>query len=448
MTLRDYVDVLRNWWKAIAALTLVGVLAGVVLALVLPPKYEATSELYVSIPTSDSATELNQAATYLSRELKSYATVATSPYVLEPVRKATGVDKTVAELEEMLDVTNPTATSIIQIDATADSPEEAQIVANGVADQLTEGVGTLSPEVANREGTVQATVLSKAQVPDETTGLPTWSYPLIGLGVGALLGVVLAFVLGSLNSRPRTVEELRRVPGATLAVSVPRLKRLSDARSFEPGALEQSASDEAAPHVTALRSRLQQRHASVLPQTDGCAVLVVAGTRAGDGASTVALELARSFVGLGSRVALVDAHLSDRGVTELLEQQNHPGLSDLVEDRAVAQQGVVRLGPGLTFLPAGPPTSRSSDLVCSEPMESLIRDLRSEFDVVILDCPPLSESADAAVLGELSDEILLVAVPGRVSAEQLQTSVDAFRGAPVSLVANKVRASRGRPGLV
>ena len=81
-------------------------------------------------------------------------------------------------------------------------------------------------------------------------------------------------------------------------------------------------------------------------------------------------------------------------------------------------------------------------------MESLIRDLRSEFDVVILDCPPLSESADAAVLGELSDEILLVAVPGRVSAEQLQTSVDAFRGAPVSLVANKVRASRGRPGLV
>ncbi|WP_158591158.1 polysaccharide biosynthesis tyrosine autokinase [Kocuria tytonis] len=448
MTLRDYVDVMKRWWKVIAALTLVGALAGGLLSLVLPAKYVATAQLYVSIPTSDSATELNQAATYLSRELKSYATVATSPYVLEPVAKDTGVGKSVADLQSMLDVTNPTATSIIQVDASAETPDEAEKVANGVAKELTEGVGSLSPEVANRAGAVKATVLSKAQRPDKASGIPSWTYPLIGLAVGALIGVVLAFIMGSLVRRPRTAEELRRIPGASLVASVPRVKTLSDARSFEPAALERSASGESTPQITALRSRLQQRHAEVLPQVDGCAVLTVTGDRSGDGATTVALELARSFVGLGSRVALVDAHLADRGMTELLAQQTHLGICDLVEHRAPANQSTVQLEQGLTFLPAGSPTSRSSDLVCSEPMVALIQELRAEFDVVILDCSPLGESADAVVLGELSDEILLVTVPGGVSSDRLQTAVEGFRGAPVSIVANKVRSSRGRSGLV
>ncbi|MBN6812542.1 polysaccharide biosynthesis tyrosine autokinase [Kocuria marina] len=448
MTLHDYVDILKKWWKTVITLTAVGLLAGGIYALVSPDTYKATSSLYVSIPASDSATELNQAATYLSRELKSYATVATSPYILKPVVEDTGVDKTVAQLQDMLDVTNPTATSIIQVDATADSPQEAQTVANGVADQLTRGVGSLSPEVANRGGAVQATVLSRAQLPDETSGLPSWLYPLFGVVGGALLGVILAFVLESLVRRPRTTTELRRVPGASLVASVPRLKHRTDARSFFPAGGESAPAREVSPHVTSLRSRIQQGHAEVLPHVAGCAVLVVTGQRSGDGATTVAVELARSFAGLGSRVALVDANLSDRGATVLLAQHNHLGVSDLVERRAGADQSTVRLEMGLTFLPAGTPTPRPSDLVCSEPMAALVGELRSEFDVVVLDCSPLQDSVDAAVLGELADEVLLVTVPGKTSTDQLQFSVQGFRETPVALVANQVRPSRAHSGVL
>ena len=110
MSLHDYVDILKKWWKVILTFTMVGLVAGGIFAMTSPDKYEATSSLYVSIPTSDSATELNQAATYLARELKSYATVATSPYILKPVIEDKGVDKTVGALQDMVDVTNPTAT--------------------------------------------------------------------------------------------------------------------------------------------------------------------------------------------------------------------------------------------------------------------------------------------------------------------------------------------------
>ena len=448
MTLRDYVDILKKWWKVIAALSVVGLLAGGILAVAMPSKYEATAQLYVSIPTSDSATELNQAATYLARELKSYTTVATSPYVLEPVRRNTGMNDSVSELQDMLDVTNPTATSVIQVSATADSPEDAQTLANGVVRELTKGVESLSPEVANRQGAVRAKVLSEAQRPDKTSGIPAWVWPPAGLVAGALLGVVAAMVLESLVRRPRTITELRTVPGAALTATLPRMKHVSDARSFDPVVAEQVPAVQNTPQITAMRARLQQRHPEVLPHNTGCAVLAVTGTRRGDGATTVAVELARSFAALGSRVALLDAHLSDRGGTLLLAQQEQPGISDLLERRAAAEQSVVRLDARLTFLPAGSPTERASDLVCSEPMGSLVNDLRTEFDVVIVDCPPLDESADAVVLGELADEILLVTVPGRVTADALQNSVAQLRGAPVSLVANKVRSARGSSGLV
>ena len=448
MTLRDYVDILKKWWKVIAALSVVGLLAGGILAVAMPSKYEATAQLYVSIPTSDSATELNQAATYLARELKSYTTVATSPYVLEPVRRNTGMNDSVSELQDMLDVTNPTATSVIQVSATADSPEDAQTLANGVVRELTKGVESLSPEVANRQGAVRAKVLSEAQRPDKTSGIPAWVWPPAGLVAGALLGVVAAMVLESLVRRPRTITELRTVPGAALTATLPRMKHVSDARSFDPVVAEQVPAVQNTPQITAMRARLQQRHPEVLPHNTGCAVLAVTGTRRGDGATTVAVELARSFAALGSRVALLDAHLSDRGGTLLLAQQEQPGISDLLERRAAAEQSAVRLDARLTFLPAGSPTERASDLVCSEPMGSLVDDLRTEFDVVIVDCPPLDESADAVVLGELADEILLVTVPGRVTADALQNSVAQLRGAPVSLVANKVRSARGSSGLV
>ncbi|MDO4920111.1 polysaccharide biosynthesis tyrosine autokinase [Kocuria sp.] len=448
MTLRDYVDILKKWWTVIAALALVGAVVGGAAALMVPTKYQSSSQLYVSIPTNDSATELNQAATYLSRELKSYTTVATSPYVLDPVRRDTGLDDSVEQLQAMLDVTNPTATSVIQVSATADTPEKAQTLANGVAEQLTKGVGSLSPEVANRSGAVKAEVLSKAERPEASTGLPSWVYPVGGIVLGALVGTVLAFILESLVRRPRTVRDLRDVPGVTLAASVPRLKHRSDARTFDPAAAGSTGSEESTPQITALRSRLQQRHAEVLPHVEGSAVVAVTGSRTGDGASTVALELARSFAGLGSRVVLVDAHLSDRGLTTLLAQGSHLGISDIVQQWGLAEQSAVQLQQGLTFLPAGSATTRPSDLVCSESMVTLLRDLEREFDVVILDCSPLSESADAAVLGELSDEVLLVTVPGHVATEQLQNSVESFRGSRVSVVANKVRSSRGRSGLL
>ena len=147
-------------------------------------------------------------------------------------------------------------------------------------------------------------------------------------------------------------------------------------------------------------------------------------------------------------MALVDANLSDRGATVLLAQHNHLGVSDLVERRAGADQSTVRLEMGLTFLPAGTPTPRPSDLVCSEPMAALVGELRSEFDVVVLDCSPLQDSVDAAVLGELADEVLLVTVPGKTSTDQLQFSVQGFRETPVALVANQVRPSRAHSGVL
>ncbi|MDO5367531.1 polysaccharide biosynthesis tyrosine autokinase [Kocuria sp.] len=450
MTLRDYFDVLRKRWLVVAGLMLVGLLVGGVIALVIPPKYQATAQLYVAIPTSDSAAELNQAATYLSRELKSYATLATTPFVLEPVADRPDVNESVAALEGMLSVTNPTATSLIDVAATAETPEKAQTVANAVADELTRGVSTLSPSVEGRDSTVRATTISRAELPASSSGLPAWSYPLIGLASGAVLGAILAFLVEGLDRRPRTVQDLRQVRGAILAGAIPRLKQLSTrglAQSSSHGSRGETTGVADQPRVpqqlVSLRSVLQRHHPEVLPHVPGSAVLLVTGSRHRDGATTVASELARSYADLGSRVVLVDAHLQNRGLSELLGEDMQVGVADIAGGSAKAEETAVKLGPNLMFIPAGTETVRPSDVVCSERMNVLIGELRDEFDVVVIDCSPLTETADSVVLSRASDVVLLVTVPGGTPMGRLQQAVDGYGDTQVALVANRSGHHRG-----
>lgn len=438
MTLRDYFDVLRKRWLVVAAVALVGLIGGAVIALTVPSKYEATAQLYVSVPVSDSAVELNQASTYLARELTSYAALATTPLVLEPVTESDDTDQTVTELQGMLEVTNPTATSLLEVTASAQEPEDAADLANAVAEELTHGISTVSPQVQGEAGTVEATLVSRAQAPNTTSGLPLSAYPAIGLAAGLVVGMILALLIDGLDNRPRTVSDLHRLRGAPALATIPRLKRHSPVLS--PAA--QSDGDEhdrvslAQPFVS-LRAHLQRSHPEVLPNAAGSAVFLVTGSRGGDGASTTALGLARSFAHLGSRVVLVDAHLTDGGITDLVGQNSRPGIVNIVSGLTRAEECVVELEANLRFLPAGDRTNRPSDVACSQRLRQLIGDLSQEFDVVIIDCASAEEAADGAVLASACDSILLVTVPGRTATEQLQATVDVFGDRPVHIVANR-----------
>ncbi|MDR3701271.1 MAG: polysaccharide biosynthesis tyrosine autokinase [Candidatus Sulfopaludibacter sp.] len=148
-------------------------------------------------------------------------------------------------------------------------------------------------------------------------------------------------------------------------------------------------------------------------------VLVVTSLSPGEGKTTVASNLAISLAGVAGKVLLIDgdrrrARLhtvfgceNDRGIADLLNPDGAPNVS--VED-CIVQTAV----PNLCLLPSGGRGLSSSDLLYSPRMSKLIGDLRRQFNVVLIDTPPLLNLADARVLGRISDGVILVIRAGRV----------------------------------
>lgn len=170
-----------------------------------------------------------------------------------------------------------------------------------------------------------------------------------------------------------------------------------------------------------------------------------------DGKTTVASNLAAIMSQSGKKVILVDADLRRPRVHEYTGASNDKGLGDLLGAMQDADfkdylQKVDKL-PNLNVLPSGSLPENPTDLLGSENMSNLVRQMSDSYDWVVIDCPPMLV-ADPQVLLALSDTVLLVLVPGQTQREvvkALKEQLDRSGARLLGVVFNRLKYSR-RPG--
>lgn len=162
-------------------------------------------------------------------------------------------------------------------------------------------------------------------------------------------------------------------------------------------------------------------------------VIGLTSPRSGGGTTLSAANLAISFARQGERVALVDADLREGDLFRLVRGARAPGLGDVLAGTVPLETALQELdldhstGRGITFLPSGNHRSDASDLLASEAMGSLIRELRARFDRIILDTPALHQVADGALVGAHGDALILVIRWGWTDRGVLQQTVTRLR---------------------
>ena len=147
---------------------------------------------------------------------------------------------------------------------------------------------------------------------------------------------------------------------------------------------------------------------------------VIAVTSAGpcEGKTTVASNLALALAEIGRRVLLIDADLRQPRLHEIFKVSNEWGLSDLLAGTKPSEGEalVIRTSyGGLHVLPAGSAPSRISHLLHSPRALELLQKMRREFDMVLIDTPPMLQMPDARVLGRLVDGVILVVRSARTN---------------------------------
>lgn len=175
-----------------------------------------------------------------------------------------------------------------------------------------------------------------------------------------------------------------------------------------------------------------------LEHSEDTRVIVVTSPLPRDGKTTSAINLAYTLLEAGRRVLLIDADLRRGSIGSRLGATWGPGLAEVLRDAVPLEQAVRRLeveGVGqLAFLTAGVLPEEPARLLAAERMRLLISQVRQQYDAVILDSPPLNVVPDAALLGSLSDGVLIVARAGATAPEALAFTVEQLRNVRAPLL--------------
>jgi len=136
--------------------------------------------------------------------------------------------------------------------------------------------------------------------------------------------------------------------------------------------------------------------------------LAVVGSGRAEGRSLLAAELALAFAQLGRRTLLVDADMRNPSQHFLFQTNNTFGLADSIRDARPGLIHDVAGFPSMALLTAGVPTSNPSELLAGPRFERLNRLWGDQFEVIIMDTPPISEFSDGLSVATLAGRVLVV----------------------------------------
>jgi capsular exopolysaccharide synthesis family protein len=276
-------------------------------------------------------------------------------------------------------------------------------------------------------------VLDRAAKPERVLHNTLLGLLLLGLVGGMGAGVGGAILLDRFDQRVRHPDQVTREMGLTILGAVPHVGT---------GKLAEADTNQVMEAVRGLRLSVANAYGAAGPL-----VLTITSPGPGDGKSFISSNLALSFSDNGHRTLLVDGDARRGRLQELFKVARKPGLTDFLMGQAKMEQLVHTTSfNGLSLIPCGTRTSEAPELLGSPAMQQLMAGLKSSYDVIIVDSPPLGAGVDPYVLSTLTGHALIVLRTGVSNRAFAEAKLDMLERLPVRIlgaVLNDVKKNQG-----
>lgn len=305
-----------------------------------------------------------------------------------------------------------------------------------VYNRLYTSVKEASIAAASKSSNIQ--IVSKARVLENPTSPNALLNLALGMFVGIVGGMVLAFANEGLDRTIHTPEEVRRFTGQSPMSIVPLLHSIESKRFgwskpiplFPLKALPAQNRDSVfvlaspwSPQAEAVRS-LKSSILLAKAKQPSLVILVVSST-AGEGKTLLSVNLA-SLLAEQADTCLLDADIRRPRAASSLGLLPENGLKDVLEQIIPLEQALMKVPdvPGLTLLPPRAAGDKVVEIANSPAMEATIAALRQQFRFVVVDCPPIISYPEGRVLSRFVDSVILVGRCGTTTPEALTRSVE------------------------
>jgi capsular exopolysaccharide synthesis family protein len=419
--LRDYVRAIRKrWWIVVGTLLAAMTVAGVVTVHTVP-QYASTVTFFVTTPDSVDY----QGSLFSQQRVKSYANLLSGDRLARAVAADSSLNLTPAQVQASISAHPVPETVLLEATVTDSSRARAQRIAESVAVEFKRLVEILetAPGAAGAGVKVEV-VAGPLLAPTPVAPRPVRNL-VLGVLCGLLLGIGIAVLRELLDTTVKTPEALTGLAGAPVLASVP-FDAIARRAPLVVGAGTRSPRAEA---LRQLRTNLQ-----FVDVDRPIHSVVVTSAVPGEGKSSTACNLAIVFAEAGKRVLLVDADLRRPRLASYLGVEGAIGLTNVLAGQASVSDVTQLWGTRLWLLPSGFLPPNPSELLGSQHMADLLEDFRSQFDIVIIDTPPLLPVTDAAVAAVRADGAILVTRAGRTTTSQTGAAVRALQAVDARLL--------------
>ncbi|MDD5126289.1 polysaccharide biosynthesis tyrosine autokinase, partial [Methylovulum sp.] len=264
---------------------------------------------------------------------------------------------------------------------------------------------------------------------------PYWPNSSLLLAIASLLGLslgsALVFLRHSLQRHDNYPALLEYQVGLPLFAAIPhskkqrRLAKLIDqGKDREPGILvSQDPLDISVESLRGLRTTLETTLANHESK-----VIMVSSPAPGMGKSFVSTNLAALLASIKKRVVVIDADMRNGRLHETFSVNKEPGLSDFLAGKVSLGDVIVSLPDvGVDFIPRGGAVLNPAELLVLGHLEETLAQLKSFYNHIVMDSPPILGATDAAIIGKHADATFLVVKEGRYTAQELEVSFRRFQ---------------------
>ncbi|MEJ3403895.1 polysaccharide biosynthesis tyrosine autokinase [Rathayibacter sp. YIM 133350] len=428
MGISDYLRVLKQGWLIILVCVALGVAGAAAVSAFATPQFRSVATLYFSIPNNESTTtaEFGQGFEAIQYKVASYAGVATTPKVLNPVIDELKLDMSPEQLKAKISAFPTIQTVLLNISVDDSDAQRGANIANATANSLSKVIeDELEAPLGGGTSPVAVTVVQKAE-PQSTPMSPNIpTNLLLGALIGLAVGIIGAVIRALSDTTIRRTRDITAVTDVPIIGAVDFDKRVAN----DPLVLLSAPHGRQAESYRAVRTSIQLADLG----TGGRSILV---TSAGpdEGKSVSVVNLALAFGQTGSRVVVVDADLRRPRIAPLLGIGHAVGLSEYLTGAVGLNEITHRVqGQEVVVIPAGAVPSNPSELLGSDAFRALLAELGTKFDYVLVDAPPVLAVTDAVLLSASVGAVVVVVGAGKSRKADVTRTLSTLRdaGAPV-----------------
>lgn len=346
--------------------------------------------------------------------LGTYSDVIMTHDFVQKIIDNDNLDLTSDSILSMLYASQRPNTQILEIKYTNVDGELAREIDESVADEFLDTYKEIIPNV-------NAKVIQAAtEIIDPKDNNNNIKYIAIGFSFGLMLSIGLVLILEIMSNKINKKKELEQMLKLPVIGSIPDEIHINKVAKTKINELKNSFIMEQMPKSLVAESyRTLRTNIQYSPSHNEMRSLVVTSPESSEGKSTICGNMAFAFAQDGKKVVLVDCDFRNPSLHKNFGIPNLVGLSDILERKASLEESIQKYSENIHLLPCGKIPENPSEMISLDVMDSLLKELKEKYNIIILDSPSIKTFTDAQVLSVKADGTLLIARAKKTKKESI-----------------------------